>query len=105
PRGLMPNPKVGTVTFDVTKAISEMKAGRVEFRVDKAGIVHAPIGKVSFSADKLRDNMAALVEVLLRLKPATAKGVYMRSATVSTTMGPGIRVDTLTLPGMVAESH
>lgn len=104
PRGLMPNPKVGTVTFDVTKAINEMKAGRVEFRVDKAGIVHAPIGKVSFGAEKLRDNMAALVEVLLRLKPATAKGVYMRSATVSSTMGPGVRVDTLTLPGMV-ETH
>ena len=104
PRGLMPNPKVGTVTFDVTKAISEMKAGRVEFRVDKAGIVHAPIGKVSFGADKLRDNLASLVEVLLRLKPATAKGVYMRSATVSSTMGPGVRIDTAQLPAIV-ESH
>ena len=99
PRGLMPNPKVGTVTFDVAKAVGEMKAGRVEFRVDKAGIVHAPIGKKSFEAEKLRGNMQALIETLQRLKPATAKGVYMRAATLTSTMGPGIRLDTGALGG------
>lgn len=100
PRGLMPNPKVGTVTFDVTRAVNEMKAGRVEFRVEKAGIVHAPIGKVSFDTDKLVANLAALVETLVRLKPATAKGVYMRTATISSTMGPGVRLDTSALEGL-----
>jgi large subunit ribosomal protein L1 len=95
PKGLMPNPKVGTVTTDVTKAVRELKAGRVEFRVEKAGIVHARIGKASFGGDKLKDNAKTLLESLLKLKPATAKGTYMRSVTVSTTMGPGIRVDTL----------
>ncbi len=99
PRGLMPNPKVGTVTFDVSKAIGEMKAGRVEFRVDKAGIVHAPIGKLSFDADKLQGNLMALIETLLRLKPSTAKGVYMKNVTVSSTMGPGLRLDTAALQG------
>ena len=94
PRGLMPNPKVGTVTFNVTQAVSEMKAGRVEFRVDKAGVVHAPIGKVSFSAENLAGNLTALVETLVRLKPSTAKGIYMRQASVSSTMGPGLRLDT-----------
>jgi large subunit ribosomal protein L1 len=95
PKGLMPNPKVGTVTTDVTKAVRELKAGRVEFRVEKAGIVHARIGKASFGGDKLKDNARTLLESLLRLKPATAKGTYMKSVTLSTTMGPGIRVDTL----------
>jgi large subunit ribosomal protein L1 len=93
PRGLMPNPKVGTVTQDVSKAVRELKGGRVEFRVEKAGIVHAPIGKVSFGADKLRENALALLELLLKLKPASAKGTYLRSITLSTTMGPGIKVD------------
>jgi large subunit ribosomal protein L1 len=92
-RGLMPNPKVGTVTFDVTKAVRELKAGRVEFRVEKAGIVHAPVGRVSFGAEKLRDNLMALLELLIKLKPATAKGIYMKSVAISTTMGPSIRID------------
>jgi large subunit ribosomal protein L1 len=92
-RGLMPNPKVGTVTFDVTKAVRELKAGRVEFRVEKAGIVHAPVGRVSFGADKLRENLMALLELLVKLKPATAKGVYVKSVAISTTMGPSIRID------------
>jgi large subunit ribosomal protein L1 len=93
PRGLMPNPKVGTVTFDVAKAVSEMKAGRVEFRVEKAGIVHAPIGKASFSAEALEKNLTAFVEQLIRMRPAAAKGNYLKRVTVSSTMGPGIRVD------------
>jgi large subunit ribosomal protein L1 len=93
PRGLMPNPKVGTVTFDVGNAVRETKAGRVEFRVDKAGIVHAPIGKTSFDADKLLGNLNALMDTLVRLKPATAKGVYLKNITVSSTMGPGVKID------------
>ncbi len=93
PRGLMPNPKVGTVTFDVGKAVRELKGGRVEFRVEKAGIVHARIGKASFGSTKLRENAATLLELLMKLKPATAKGTYMRSIVVSTTMGPGIKLD------------
>ncbi len=93
PRGLMPNPKVGTVTADVGKAVRELKAGRVEFRVEKAGIVHARIGKVSFGAKKLEENAHTMIETLVKLKPQTAKGVYMRSITLSTTMGPGIKVD------------
>ena len=95
PRGLMPNPKVGTVTFDVAKAVQELKAGKVEFRVEKAGIVHSPIGKVSFGAEKLKENIAALLETIIKLKPASSKGVYMRSIAISTTMGPGIKVDPL----------
>jgi large subunit ribosomal protein L1 len=97
PKGLMPNPKVGTVTPDVAKAVRELKAGRVEFRVEKAGIVHARIGKASFGADKLRENAKAMIDTLLRLKPASAKGTYMKSVTLSTTMGPGLRVDTAPL--------
>jgi large subunit ribosomal protein L1 len=93
PRGLMPNPKVGTVTQDIAKAVRELKGGRVEFRVEKAGIVHAPIGKVSFGGDKLRDNALVVLELLLKLKPSSAKGTYLRSITVSTTMGPGIKID------------
>jgi len=93
PRGLMPNPKVGTVTFDVSKAVKELKAGRVEFRVEKAGIVHVPLGRVSFEAVKIRDNLLALMELLLKLKPSTAKGTYVRSVALSTTMGPSIRLD------------
>jgi large subunit ribosomal protein L1 len=93
PRGLMPNPKVGTVTFDVARAITEVKAGKVEFRVEKAGIVHAAVGKRSMPADKLQANAKALLDALLRAKPASAKGVYLKSITLSTTMGPGIKVD------------
>jgi large subunit ribosomal protein L1 len=92
-RGLMPNPKVGTVTFEVAKAVRELKAGRVEFRVEKAGIVHAPVGRVSFGSVKLRENLLALLELLLKLKPASAKGTYVRSVAISTTMGPSIRLD------------
>jgi len=93
PRGLMPNPKVGTVTFDVARAVREVKAGKVEFRVDKAGNVHVPVGKVSFSAEHLAANAMVLLEALVRAKPAAAKGQYLRSITVSSTMGPGARVD------------
>jgi len=94
PRGLMPNPKTGTVTTDITKAVREIKAGKVEFRVDKTGIVHAPIGKTSFAADSLLANARALVDSVMRAKPAAAKGKYLKSVTVSSTMGPGVRIDT-----------
>ena len=93
PRGLMPNPKAGTVTMDVAKAVREIKAGKIEFRVDKTGNVHAPIGKASFSADQLAANLTAFVETIVRAKPASAKGMYLRNATVSSTMGPGVRLD------------
>jgi large subunit ribosomal protein L1 len=93
PRGLMPNPKVGTVTFDVGKAVQELKAGKVEFRVEKAGIVHSPIGKASFGAEKLTENFMALLEMVLKLKPASSKGLYIRSVAVSTVMGPGVKID------------
>ncbi len=93
PRGLMPNPKAGTVTFDVAKAVSDIKAGKVEFRVDKNGIVHAPIGKTSFSQDQLVQNARSLIEAVIRAKPASAKGRYLRNIAVSSTMGPGIKVD------------
>jgi large subunit ribosomal protein L1 len=94
PRGLMPNPKAGTVTFDVARAVREVKAGKIEFRVDKGGNVHAPIGKVSFGVDALETNFAALMDQLVRSKPAASKGVYIRTVTVSSTMGPGLAVDT-----------
>ena len=94
PRGLMPNPKAGTVTMDVTKAVREIKAGKIEFRVDKTGNVHAPIGKVSFSAVQLTENLAAFLDTILKARPAAAKGTYLRTATISSTMGPGIRLDT-----------
>jgi large subunit ribosomal protein L1 len=94
PRGLMPNPKVGTVTFDIAKAVSEVKAGKVDYRVDKAGVVHARIGKLSFGEQKLLDNAHALLSAILRAKPASAKGNYIKSVALSSTMGPGIRVDT-----------
>lgn len=100
PRGLMPNPKVGTVTFDVAKAVKELKAGKIEFKVDKAGIIHAPIGKVSFSAEQLKENFKTLIETLIKLKPATSKGIYLKKCYVSTTMGPGIKLDTLPLRTM-----
>lgn len=102
-RGLMPNPKVGTVTFDVGKAVKELKAGRVEFRVEKAGIVHAPVGRVSFGAQKLRENLMALIELLMKLKPATAKGTYVRSVAISTTMGPSVRLDPAELVALLAK--
>jgi large subunit ribosomal protein L1 len=93
PRGLMPNPKVGTVTFEVAKAVQEVKAGKVEYRVEKAGIVHVPIGKASFAEAKLIENATALLAALIRAKPAAAKGAYLRSISVSTTMGPGVAID------------
>jgi large subunit ribosomal protein L1 len=93
PRGLMPNPKVGTVTMDVNKAVKDLKGGKVEFRVEKAGIVQCPLGKASFPPDKLKENFNTLLEVVLKAKPSTAKGTYLKSVTVSTTMGPGIKVD------------
>jgi len=93
PRGLMPNPKAGTVTMDVARAVKELKAGKIEFRVDKSGIVHAPIGKRSFSADALAENLQTFMEAIVRAKPAAAKGHYIRSVTVSSTMGPGVPLD------------
>lgn len=93
PRGLMPNPKVGTVTFDVGRAVRESKAGKVEFRVEKAGIVHAPVGKASFDADKLKENLLALVEALVKAKPSAAKGTYIKKISLSSTMGPGLNLD------------
>jgi large subunit ribosomal protein L1 len=98
-RGLMPNPKAGTITFDLERAVKEVKAGRVEFRVDKAGIVHAAVGKASFEAPALLENLAALVEAINRAKPAGAKGQYLKGLTIASTMGPGIRVD---VPGVLA---
>lgn len=94
PRGLMPNPKAGTVTLDVTKAVREIKAGKIEFRVDKTGNVHAPVGKVSFKPEQLAENVHAFMETIARAKPAAAKGTYIKSATVSSTMGPGVKLDT-----------
>ena len=93
PKGLMPNPKTGTVTFDVTKAIEEIKAGKVEYRADKAGIIHAPIGKVSFETEKLVENFLTVFDVVQKAKPAAAKGTYMKSVNVTTTMGPAVKVD------------
>ena len=97
PRGLMPNPKVGTVTFDVGKAVKEAKAGKVEFRAEKAGIIHASVGKKSFDADALEQNVRSLVSALVKAKPSAAKGTYLRSITLSSTMGPGIRIDPTTI--------
>jgi large subunit ribosomal protein L1 len=94
PRGLMPNPKTGTVTVDVAKAVKEIKAGKVEFRVDKSGIIHAPVGKASFTSDKLVENAATLITAVIKAKPAVAKGKYVRSATICATMSPGIALDT-----------
>jgi len=103
PRNLMPNPKVGTVTMDVARAVRELKAGRIEFRTEKTGIVHAPIGKVSFGSDKIKENLVAMLEQLQRLKPQTAKGKYWKSVTVSSTMGPGLRIDTNEIAALVEE--
>ena len=93
PRGLMPNPKSGTVTMDVVKAIEEIKSGKVEFRVDKAGVLHAPLGKLSFSGDQLQENAESLIRAVLRAKPAAAKGKYVKGISLSSTMGPGVRID------------
>ncbi len=101
PRGLMPNPKVGTVTFEVGRAVKESKAGKVEFRVEKAGIVHAPIGKVSFDAEKLQGNLVAIVEALLKAKPSAAKGTYIKKISMSSTMGPGINLDISDVTGQI----
>jgi len=94
PRGLMPNAKTGTVTFDLAKAVNELKAGKIDFRVEKTGIVHAPMGKVSFGAEKIVQNAAAFLEKVVKLKPSSSKGTYLKTIAVSTTMGPGVRVDT-----------
>ncbi len=101
PRGLMPNPKTGTVTFEVAKAVQEIKAGKVEFRVDRTAIVHAPIGKVSFGHDKLMDNAQSLIDSVIKAKPSAAKGRYVKSIALSSTMGPGVRVDLATVEGHV----
>jgi large subunit ribosomal protein L1 len=101
PRGLMPNPKLGTVTMDVASAVRDQKAGKVEYRVDKAGIIHVVVGKRSFDAQKLVDNANALIGAVLRARPASAKGIYMKKICISTTMGPGVRVD----PSSVAEAQ
>jgi large subunit ribosomal protein L1 len=97
PRGLMPNPKVGTVTFDIEKAVKEIKSGKVEFRVEKAGIIHVAVGKVSFGVEKLLENIKTLLEVITKAKPPTSKGVYLKSIAVSTTMGPGVKIDPLSV--------
>ena len=102
PRGLMPNPKTGTVTMDIAKAVKEIKAGKLEFRVDKAGIVHIPVGKASFGMDKLVENARAVLTAILRAKPASAKGNYIQGVTVSTTMGPGIKIDVNQVRAMAA---
>lgn len=101
PRGLMPNAKTGTVTFDVAKAVNELKAGKIDFRVEKAGIVHAPMGKVSFGVEKIVQNMKAFFETIMRLKPASSKGTYLKGIAISTTMGPGIKIDTAAIKDMV----
>ncbi|MDD3581358.1 MAG: 50S ribosomal protein L1 [Desulfobacca sp.] len=101
PRGLMPNVKVGTVTFDLARAVQELKAGKIDFRVDKAGVVHAPMGKVSFGVEKLLQNLGMFFDTLIRLKPATSKGAYLRGIALSTTMGPGIRIDPLEVKNLI----
>jgi len=93
PRGLMPNAKIGTVTFDVGRAIAELKAGKVDFRVDKNGILHVPVGKLTFGPAKLKENIIALLEAVMKLKPSTSKGTYLRGVAISSTMGPGIKID------------
>ena len=101
PRGLMPNAKTGTVTFDIAKAVNELKAGKIDFRVEKAGIVHAPLGKVSFGVDKLVENFTSFLDKVIRLKPVASKGVYLKSIAISTTMGPGIKIDTVLAKDMI----
>jgi len=101
PRGLMPNPKVGTVTFEIGRAVSEAKSGKVEYRVEKAGIIHAPVGKVSFDVDKLKGNVVALMDALVKAKPTTSKGTYLKKVSISSTMGPGVNVDVPALQAQV----
>jgi large subunit ribosomal protein L1 len=101
PRGLMPNPKVGTVTFDIEKAVKEIKLGKVEFKVEKAGIVHVGVGRASFGVEKLLENIKALLEVVIRAKPPTSKGVYLKSIAISTTMGPGVKIDPVSVRNMM----
>ena len=100
PRGLMPNAKTGTVTFDVARAVNELKAGKIDFRVEKAGIVHAPMGKVSFGAEKIVQNLNAFLETIMRLKPTSSKGTYLKTLAISTTMGPGVKIDVATIKEM-----
>lgn len=100
PRGLMPNAKTGTVTFDIAKAVNELKAGKIDFRVEKTGIIHAPLGKVSFGKEKLQENLKALIDVLVKLKPAASKGTYMKGLTLSSTMGLGFKIDTAEIKEM-----
>jgi large subunit ribosomal protein L1 len=100
PRGLMPNPKSGTVTLEVGKAVKEVKAGKIDFKIDKAGIIHVSIGKASFSSDKIRDNAMEMINTIAKLKPASAKGTYFRSIAISTTMSPGIRIDASSIAGI-----
>lgn len=102
PRGLMPNPKTGTVTFDVAKIVAELKAGRLDFRVDRAGIIHIPVGRVSFTPEQIHENLVSVLEVLARLKPASSKSPYFRTIGVSSTMGPGIKIDTSVTQSMLA---
>jgi large subunit ribosomal protein L1 len=104
PRGLMPNPKVGTVTFDIERAVSEQKSGKVEFRVDKAGIVHAAFGRLSFSREQLSENLLAIADAVMKAKPAVAKGAYLEKVSISSTMGPGIRIDTTDLQAALHEA-
>jgi large subunit ribosomal protein L1 len=101
PRGLMPNAKTGTVTFDVAKAVKELKAGKIDFRVEKAGIVHAPMGKVSFGVEKIVQNMTAFLEMIMRLKPSSSKGIYLKGIAISTTMGPGVKIDTAVVKDLI----
>lgn len=101
PRGLMPNPKVGTVTMDIERAVQEAKSGKIEYRVEKAGIIHAPVGKVSFDAQKLKENILSLMDVLIKAKPSTAKGIYLKKMTISSTMGAGINIDVPQLQALV----
>jgi len=100
PRGLMPNPKSGTVTLEVGKAVKEVKAGKIDFKIDKQGIIHVSVGKASFSADKIRDNVAEMINVVAKLKPSSAKGTYFQRITLSTTMSPGITIDTNSVAGI-----
>lgn len=104
PRGLMPNTKSGTVTFDLEKTIKEIKAGKIEFRVDKAGIVHAPLGKKSFGVQKIQENLETVVETLMRMKPSSAKGTYMKAISISTTMGPGVKLDSAEVKALMARA-
>ena len=97
PKGLMPNPKAGTVTMDVTKAVNDIKAGKIEYRLDRANIIHCPVGKVSFTEEQLTENFMTLMDAIIKAKPASAKGTYLKSVTLTSTMGPGIKVNTLKL--------